>query len=344
MTIVRTYHDKQNPYTTLNNQAIFDSKISNGARGLWAQCMARKDDWVFYMTEIEKHTTDGKTALSSQINELILAGYVARLQVKEKVNGKLVFKSVDYIFFESKITPEKKLEFLEHFKKSLPYSQFLEPKPKQAKSLKLKKCFPQSGFPHPEVPHTENPQLVNTDGIITDLENTHLEESIKEDVENVHNSNACAKSDSDYSILSHEKEVELDYQDPDLIELLGLESHYLEFFPPDLVARWVGKFGALYVLRHIKYFFEVRAKQKVPIPNPEAWMEIALQKNYIKQNRDAAENKTFAEKLKKTYGWKNLKINKRYCQDTLKGKDLYYALPPEQFKKTLVTMMETKDD
>ncbi len=178
MTIIRTFHDKNNPYTILNNQVLFDKTLSNSARGIWAQCMARKDDWVFYMSEITDHTRDGKDAIYSQINELIRAGYVARLQVKENRDGKLVFKCVDYVFFESKLTPEKKAEFLEYFKQKVGVCVFLEPpeenkKPSKSKQkASFKNKLPQRAFPDTESPDTEKPPLVNTDKESTHIENT----------------------------------------------------------------------------------------------------------------------------------------------------------------------------
>lgn len=171
MSIIRTYHDKKNPYTLLNNEALFDPQLSNGARGLWAQCMARKDDWTFYMSEMKKNTSDGKTALSNQMNELINAGYVARLQIKENMNGKIIFKRVDYIFFETKYTPEKKEEFLKEFRKKEKYCDFLETKTQEVKK-ELKKSLPQSGFPITETPKPENQTLINTKSKNTDKKTT----------------------------------------------------------------------------------------------------------------------------------------------------------------------------
>lgn len=178
MTIIRTFHDKSNPYTVLNNQVLFDNTLSNAARGLWAQCMARKDDWVFYMSEMTNNTKDGETAISSQINELIRAGYVARLRIMEKRDGKLLYKSVEYIFFESKLTDEKKIEFLNYFKNKVDHCYFLEPVPTKYERLKskceheFKNKLPQPGFPNLENPELEKTPLLNTEGVNTDLENT----------------------------------------------------------------------------------------------------------------------------------------------------------------------------
>lgn len=337
MAIIRTFHDKENPYTTLNNQALFDPNLSNAARGLWAQCMARRDDWTFYMSEIRKNTKDGKDALCTQINELIQAGYAARLQVKERKAGKLVFKSVDYIFFESKITPEKKNQFLEHFKKQLDWCEFMEPKDKLVKENEFKKCLSQPAFPAAEVPDTENPQLVNTNSKSTNRENTDLKESKKPIV---HNSpSAQSRSSSTDSIPFQRKDFSI-FDSTEALEVINMEEQTKQFFRPEIVVRWMNKFGPQIVLETIKFFFHIKATQKKPIPKPEAWMEVAFKKKFTEVDKSSQENKAFAENLKKTYRLGRLKINKRYCQDTETGKDYYYYLPPEVFQRALQQLTE----
>jgi hypothetical protein len=321
MSVIRTYHDKNNPYTLVANQALFDKTISNAARGLWAQCMARKEDWVFYVSEIINHTTDGKTAIYNQIDELIRAGYVLRLRVKEKKGKKLLFKSVDYIFFESKVDEKKKADFLEDFKKS----------------------FPHSGFLDTESPDAENLTLVNNERKqrLT-LENTHFEESIPEVV---HKSDSYVNSTISTDSIPFQREnqdnttqpkSEVDYDDPNLHEILSLEPQTIPYFRADILVRWMLKFGSKTLLDTIKFFFQVKATQKKPIPKPEAWMEVALKKKYAEVDKSSQENKRFAENLKKTYNLKSLKINKRYCQDTDTGRDFYYYLPANVFKENLI--------
>lgn len=218
MAIIRTFHDKENPYTTLNNQALFDPNLSNAARGLWAQCMARRDDWTFYMSEMANNTKDGKEALYTQINELIHAGYAGRLQVKERKGGKLVFKSVDYIFFESRITPEKKAQFLEHFKKQLDWCEFMEPKPKGVNNKQeviFKKCLSQTGFPDTELPDTENPPLVNTNSKSTDQESTEdIIAPRPTDMPAGGNNNFFKSLDSCYDLSDRQKRLLMKYPEP----------------------------------------------------------------------------------------------------------------------------------
>lgn len=363
MTVIRTFHNQDNPYTLLNNQALFDPTLSNAARGLWAQCMARKSNWIFYMSEMRNHTKDGKDALSTQMNELIQAGYVARLQVKEKVGHKLQFKSVDYVFFETKITAEMKTNFLQNFKKELPYAEFLEPKPKQPKKSGFKKGLSQPGNPEPESPAPENPQLVNTDRVNTNRENIDKKESIYP-VENVHNSSPAENSilfEKESSIETESAEIsdaeikrllderiaewekesqereKREMQERDILFKISVD-HFRDF----IVKRWLKKYGHNTVIETVRFYLQTLKTQKTPIRDPEPWMESALKRNFAKTYKTSLENKAFAEKLKKEYRLGHLKINKRYCQDTETSKDYYYELPKEVFESLLKRLTETR--
>lgn len=119
---------------------------------------------------------------------------------------------------------------------------------------------------------------------------------------------------------------------PDMLELLTLEPQYIEYFRPKIVGFWIKKYGPSKVLAMIKYFFTVKGKQKRPIFKPEAWMEDAFKQDYNQEEEIILHNKQYAEEMKRKYDCRYLKINKRYCLDTLSGDSAYYNLPTETFK------------
>ena len=138
MSIIRTIHNKENPYAQLSKAVINDKNLSFKALGLWAWAMSKPNDWTFYVEQIAKERLEGKTAIYSAIDELMQQGYCLRLQHKERdKNGKILFDSVEYYFFEYKPNTEEIEE--------------------------LKKCFPHSCFPQAERPEAENQPLLNTD-------------------------------------------------------------------------------------------------------------------------------------------------------------------------------------
>lgn len=57
-----------------------DCQLSYKAIGILSYMLSRPDNWVFYHEEIEKHSSDGRRAIKSGIEELVDWGY---LQKKE---------------------------------------------------------------------------------------------------------------------------------------------------------------------------------------------------------------------------------------------------------------------
>lgn len=120
MSIIRIQHSEN--YVVLNKAAFEDMRLTLKAKGLWAYCMSKPNDWKFYVSQMTTCLKEGKDAIYSGLNELIQYGYCERRKIREK--GKLM--GVEYILYES---PE--------FKKSLP----------------------RRDFPYAENPDPENPQL-----------------------------------------------------------------------------------------------------------------------------------------------------------------------------------------
>ena len=115
---------KDNNFTTINNEFIFNKNLSLKAKGLLCHILALPNDWTLYVEEVGKWHKDGKDAIYSAFKELSTNGYMKREQIRQ--NGK--FKGYDYIVFE---------------------------KPNMDK--------PETEKPETDKPNTENPQLLNTD-------------------------------------------------------------------------------------------------------------------------------------------------------------------------------------
>lgn len=138
MSIIRTIHNRENPYAQLCKATINDPNLSLTALGLWALAMSKPNHWKFYIKQIYETRKEGRDAIYNAINELIAAGYCYRHQKKQKNElGRYIFASIEYIFFEHKPTEQE----LEDFKI----------------------MFSQTPFPETEVADTKNPPLVNTE-------------------------------------------------------------------------------------------------------------------------------------------------------------------------------------
>jgi predicted transcriptional regulator len=87
---------KNNNYTTINNEFIFNKEMSLKAKGLLCHLLALPENWELYVEELEKWHKDGKSAIYSAFKELSKLGYIERLQRREKG----LFKGFDYIVYE----------------------------------------------------------------------------------------------------------------------------------------------------------------------------------------------------------------------------------------------------
>lgn len=144
---------KTTHFVTISTIPLYDKSLSLKAKGLWAFGMAHPNDWTFHLSELETHCSEGKRAIYNAFNELIEHGYAARFAYKEKrENSNLwVFAGNEYVFFESKQTPQQISEVKEEFKKC--FSQ---------------RCFVDAHFEDPQ-----NSTLLEHDGLI---EHDSLEE------------------------------------------------------------------------------------------------------------------------------------------------------------------------
>lgn len=88
---------KEKNYTVLDNTFIKDTRLSWKAKGLMTYLLSLPDDWTIHLSEIEKHATDGKSALRSAINELKDLGYLKAEQKRE--NNR--FAEMVYIIIEN---------------------------------------------------------------------------------------------------------------------------------------------------------------------------------------------------------------------------------------------------
>jgi hypothetical protein len=85
MSSVRTKHDKNNPYVTLNKGALEDKNLSWAAKGLWAYLLSRPDNWhvsVSHLCKIYDDRGGGEKSIYAYLKELITHGYCERVQEK----------------------------------------------------------------------------------------------------------------------------------------------------------------------------------------------------------------------------------------------------------------------
>ena len=132
MTVVRVRIQKD--FTVLYNGVLENPRLSFKAKGLWAYCMSRPDNWHFHVNHLATVSKEGIDAVYSAIKELEAEGLVEKTQKNQ--GG--VFGPVDYTIY--------------------PYAQ------------EIQKILPLRDFPQTEDPQTENPALTRTDPLGSVLE------------------------------------------------------------------------------------------------------------------------------------------------------------------------------
>lgn len=111
MCIIRTSHDKNKPYVTLNKTALEEKKLSFAAKGLWSYLLSRPDNWNISVAHLVNEFGEAgsrgqkRDFIYSLIKELTSFGYVTRYQ--EKNNGR--FSKSEYVIHESPVGLNKSL-------------------------------------------------------------------------------------------------------------------------------------------------------------------------------------------------------------------------------------------
>ena len=153
-----TYFVKQSrkdKFTILDNTCIQDTTLSWKSKGVHTYLMSLPDDWKIFITEIVNHSSDGKAALYSAIQELEKHGYVKKIQNRR---GDGCFGNTVYYVYEKPESP----------KNSSPLTD-----------------FPHADYPDTVKPDTDNRTLLNTNKLNTNKQKTKLtnyEQSVSESV------------------------------------------------------------------------------------------------------------------------------------------------------------------
>lgn len=136
---------KKDKYTILDNTCIQDDKLSWKSKGVHTYLMSLPDDWKIYITELVNHSSDGKAALYSAVQELEKHGYIRKIQ-NRKENG--CFDNIVYYVFE---------------------------KPRIKSDCSPLTDYPDADYPDTEKPDTDNRTLLTTNNNnYLDIQNTKL--------------------------------------------------------------------------------------------------------------------------------------------------------------------------
>lgn len=111
MPIIRTKHNKQNPFVMINKKGLEDPNLSWQAKGLWAFLLSKFDEWTINVTHLSKiyeKKGGGEKAIYAMLNELIEHGYCEREKIRDD-KGLFVETYYNILEFKNKVphSPER---------------------------------------------------------------------------------------------------------------------------------------------------------------------------------------------------------------------------------------------
>lgn len=155
---------KEKPFVCLSKDCLERIDLSWGARGLHSFLVSKPANWQIKISHLIKCSPQGKDAIYKLLNELVSAGYIKRVQERDRLTQK--FKGYDYIVYEE---PEEKQEDNAASGKSGcgPEVDHENP-PETTVKIGPSSEHPQTEFPctekpYPAFPYPANPPLINID-------------------------------------------------------------------------------------------------------------------------------------------------------------------------------------
>jgi len=326
--IIRCKHNRVNPYVQINKNAIWDQNLSLNAVGLLVRILSRPDNWVFKVSEIIKHSKEGKQVIYNTINELISNGYALRFQHRIKnSNNHWEWGKTEYYFFEFKLSPEEIKKYTDEFKKCLPHSAF--------------------GETQVEDPQNEEALLIKEEELNKDLTNKE-EES---EVQRTDSSQASESLSANASKASNKIPKIKKYENLEELEkLLNYMTNKIRLIDPEFkvsnTKTWLKGFDAIlridkrkyenvivlmdYIYEHDFWKTNILSPQKLRIQFTRLIAEQAVK---CSADKIAFKRKVVFDVLKemKSSLKENIIINKEFIHNSLTNEKLYFNLQLKDF-------------
>jgi hypothetical protein len=81
-TVIRSQHDRDNPYFLIRRDAAQDGRLSWEARGLLAYVLSKADNWKVRLGDLRRQSGAGRDVTRRILKELETAGYLTRERVR----------------------------------------------------------------------------------------------------------------------------------------------------------------------------------------------------------------------------------------------------------------------
>jgi len=90
---------KDSGFVILKTLCLRDERLSFKAKGLHSYFMQLPEDWDINIADLQNRSTDGRDSVVGGMNELLKAGYVTRVKVRDSQNR---FLGYDYTVYEER--------------------------------------------------------------------------------------------------------------------------------------------------------------------------------------------------------------------------------------------------
>ena len=160
--IIRTHHDRDNPYTMVNKAAFEDKRLSWEARGVLGYLLVKPDGWQIRINDLlDQSTSCGRDQMRRILNELEAYGYLVR-ERKPVDRGR--FDWVSHIYETPRDPSSEKIEQLAKRKnrKRKTTAQTSTDFQAMAPSTDLPSTVNQSIYLVPSKPNTESHERVGS--------------------------------------------------------------------------------------------------------------------------------------------------------------------------------------
>jgi hypothetical protein len=358
MGIIRTYHDRENPYVQINSASIRDTNLDLSATGLFAYMFSFRDDWLFNIPDLCNRKRIGKRVVYGALNDLIQHGYAIRYQDSKMTTAdgktKRHLGRMEYLMFETPLSYAKRKAVVLQ-SASAPYfpddSKFKEENPETAKKEAYVPYSELSRFEHaqPERPQLERAQDVplSNNERSSNNENRSIikgkeinEESLPSSIQGKESvkmpSVQLTPAKTQQARSSGKKSFKLTEEQATIYNWLKEQGLNTD---DDTLNYWSRKYPS-HRLKEVVNFGHSRKASGQHIPNLGGWVHKLLMNGLAVVNDECKNNREFAGEFAKANKWDDLKIYEKYVKDEVTGDDLPLTMSSEAFIRALESLCQ----
>lgn len=346
MGIIRTYHDRENPYVQINSGSIRDTNLDLAATGLFAYMFSFRDDWLFNIPDLCNRKKIGKRVVYGALNDLIQHGYAIRYQDSKMtiIDGKTKrhLGRMEYLMFETPLSYAKRKAIILQ-SANAPYfpddAKCKEANSEMQKKEAYKSYSELSRFEHAQPERTQDVPLsinektsiikgkeINEESLPFSIKSTKTMKSPSAQLKPSKNTPAAGSAGKKtFKLTEEQSEIYSWLKDQ------GLNTG------DDTLNYWARKYPS-HRLKEVINFGYARRAAGQNIPNLGGWVHKLLMNGLAVVNDECKNNREFAEEFSRAHKWDDLNIYEKYVKDEVTGDDLPLTMASEAFIRALESL------